>query len=328
MTPAATRSGLAATVLMCAVVASGCGVGPGESAEGTASLTVTRDYGAEVLTTATLEDPTPSDTVVRFLDANADIDTEFGGNFVSTIDGLEGSTVDGGPEDWFFFVNGIYSELGAGEVKVETGDEVWWDYRRWSEAYRVPAVVGSFPEPFLHGYEDGEEPVVVQCLAEPSQCEPVVSVLEDAGVDPEVENVTKPLQRLDVMRVLVGPWEELRADPAAAMIEDGPGTSGVYADIDECVPGDWELEILGADAVVRRVVPSGGFVAAVRRADDAPTFLVAATDDEPEAIEAAVSLFDPEVLRDRYAVAANIEPEEELPVPLPDDLPDSDIGCE
>ena len=49
----------------------------------------------------------------------------------------------------------LYSDVGAGEATSTPGDRIWWDYRDWSEAYRVPAVVGSLPEPFLHGY-DGE----------------------------------------------------------------------------------------------------------------------------------------------------------------------------
>ena len=60
-----TAARLAATALACAVAAGGCGVGPGEAAEGEATLVVTRDFGAEPLASGTLEGPTPSDTVVR-----------------------------------------------------------------------------------------------------------------------------------------------------------------------------------------------------------------------------------------------------------------------
>ena len=131
----------------------GCGFGPGESSPGEAELRVTREFGTIPMVDATLEDPTESDNVVRFLDDNADIETSFGGNFVDSIDGYAGSTSGGGDEDWFFFVNGYYSDIGAGETAVLPGDRIWWDYRYWSAAYRVPAVVGSWPEPFLHGYD-------------------------------------------------------------------------------------------------------------------------------------------------------------------------------
>lgn len=317
---------LAASVLSGAVAAAGCGVGPGEAAEGSASLTVTRDYGEVPMLTATLEGPTPSDNVVRFLDANAEIETDYGDNFVSSIEGVEGSTVDGGTKDWFFFVNGVYSEVGAGEVEVEVGDRIWWDHRAWSEAYRVPAVVGSYPEPFLHGYAGGSSGAIVECLAAAPECDAVESALGGAGVETTVEQVGEPVAHPDDIRVLVGPWDELRADSAARMIEDGPGASGVYAGIDECVPGGWELEVLGPDAEPRRLVPEGGFVAAVRRGDEAPTFLVAGLDED--GVADAVELFDESTLRDRYAVATDRATGDVIPVPAPGTEAPVGAGCE
>ena len=181
---------LATAVLFGAVVAAGCGVGEGEAAEGEASLRVTEAFGATELVDATLEDPTESDTVVRFLDANAEIETSYGGNFVDSIDGLGGSTVDGGSQDWFFFVNGYYSDIGAGEATVEPGDRIWWDLREWREAYRVPAVVGSWPEPFLHGFGGERLDTVVECVADtdPAVCEDVADKLREAGVEPRTRD--------------------------------------------------------------------------------------------------------------------------------------------
>lgn len=314
---------LAATALTCAVAAAGCGVGPGESAEGEATLTVTRDFGAETLATGTLEDPAESDTVVRFLDANAEIDTDYGGNFVSTIDGLEGSTVSGGADDWFFFVNGIYSEIGAGESKVHVGDRIWWDYRMWREAYRVPAVVGSWPEPFAHGYDGEERPVVVECVtAEASPCDEVVAALEDEGVQPAREDVDRPVEHPDSIRVLVGPWANLREDRAASQLESGPSTSGVYATAEACEEG-WNLEILGDDGRPREVLTDGGLVAAVREGTDEPTWLVTAASDAD--LAGAAELVDAETLSNRYAVAAAAGGEPQ-PVPAPADAPVAAAG--
>jgi len=276
--------------------------------------------------TATLDGPTPSDTVVRFLDENADIETDYGDNFVSSIGGVEGSTVDGGLKDWFFFVNGVYSEVGAGEVVVEAGDRIWWDHRAWSEAYRVPVVAGSFPEPFLHGYPGGSPGVIVECVAGAEACGEVEATLREAGVETTVEDVDSPAPHPGDIRVLVGPWEALRSDPAARLIEAGPGESGVYADVDECAPGDWELELLGSDAEPRRLLPDGGFVAAVRRAEDAPTFLVAGLDEG--GVADAAALFSEETLRDRYAVAAEPASGEPIPIPAPDDEARTEAGCE
>ena len=316
----------AAVALICAAAAAGCGVGPGEAAQGTASLTVTRDYGTLRMLTATLENPTPSDTVVRFLDEHAEIETEYSGNFVSSIDGVEGSTVDGGFEDWFFFVNGVYSDVGAGEFALRPGDRVWWDHRAWAEAYRVPIVVGSFPEPWLHGFRGGSPGASVQCVDGAEGCDEVLASLEDAGVEAELVDVSRPEPDADMNRVLVGAWDALRTDPAARMIEGGPGESGVYAEIDECTPGDWELELLASDGEPRDLVPSGGFVAAVRRAEEPPTLLVAGL--ENDGVTAAAGTLAEDTLRDRYALASDLDTGEQLPIPAPAADPPVEEGCE
>ncbi len=86
--------------------------------------------------------------MLRLLDREAEITTRYGGGFVQSIDGLEGSGEGGRVRDWFFFVNGIESSTGSAEVDVRPGDRIWWDYRDWTDAMRAPAVVGSWPEPF------------------------------------------------------------------------------------------------------------------------------------------------------------------------------------
>ena len=153
-------AGLAtAAALACAAAVAGCGFGPGPSSEGTATLTVTRDYGSKTLVDATDDGPAlESETVIRFLDREADITTRYGGGFVQSIDGLAGAERGGRRYDWFFYVNGIESPVGAAEVHVHGGDRIWWDYRDWTGAMRVPAVVGSWPEPFAQAAARGRPP--------------------------------------------------------------------------------------------------------------------------------------------------------------------------
>ena len=163
---------LAAVMAAGAIAAafSGCGIGPGEEQSGSAQLTVTRDHGSEQLLEATVTDPVESETVIRFLDREAEIETEYSGNFVSSINGIANDVVDGRSHDWFYYVNGYWWPVGAGEATVRPGDRVWWDYRDWSEAYRVPAVVGSWPEPFLHGYEGETFEVEIGCMGGGEAC--------------------------------------------------------------------------------------------------------------------------------------------------------------
>jgi hypothetical protein len=141
-------------VLVVAVVAlAGCG---GGGDEGTATVWITRDRGATVLRTATVP---AGVTAMQALDRVADVETRYGGRFVQAIDGVEGSV--SGRRDWFYFVNGLEADRGAAEYRLHPGDVEWWDYRSWRGA-EVRAVVGAFPEPFLHGYAGRVRPAAVR----------------------------------------------------------------------------------------------------------------------------------------------------------------------
>jgi Domain of unknown function (DUF4430) len=299
------RGQLCTVAAILAAAAAGCGLGPGDSSEGKATLTVTRDYGSDRLLEAAVEDPAESETVMRFLDREADIETRYGGGFVQAIEGIEGGFEDGRGFDWLYYVNGVWSSVGAAEREVEPGDRIWWDHRDWTDAMRVPAVVGSWPEPFVHGYEGEELTVAVECAGARAACDAVAASLDDAGAD--MARGTG-----DGLRVLVGSWRNVREDPAAAQIEEGPAVSGVFADI-EREGGAYELlalDVRGSPA--RRMRAHAGLVGAVRLADDPPTWIVTGTD--ARGVEAAAGLFDEEHLRDRYAVAVAGGRELALPV--------------
>jgi Domain of unknown function (DUF4430) len=121
----------------------GCGGAAQE--RGTATLWVTRDRGANVLVVRTV----PAGlTAMQALDRVADIETAYGGRYVQSINGIDGSMSS--QHDWFYFVNGIEADRSAAEVRLRAGDIEWWDFRSWAKRMRQPVVVGAFPQPFLH----------------------------------------------------------------------------------------------------------------------------------------------------------------------------------
>jgi hypothetical protein len=240
---------VASVVVFAALAAAGCGVGAGKSL-GQAELTVTRDFGARRVAGPVRDRVTESDTVMRLLEREANISTRYGGGFVQSIDGIEGAERGGRRHDWFYYVDGVEATVGAADYALRGGDAVWWDYRDWSAATGVPAVVGSWPQPFAGGYDGGRPPVALECLGGGPACAEVRRKLIQAGVRGRllsrisaekttaaekdaggaVEDVATPAAAAaGAIRVLVGPWARLRRDPAAAQIEDGPAASGVFA---------------------------------------------------------------------------------------------------
>src|SRR5215211_8237825 len=121
--------------------------------------------------------------ILRLLQRNAKVTTRFGGGFVQSIDGVAGGRSGGRPFDWFYYVNGVEASQGAAATRLHPGDRVWWDRHDWGAAQRVPAVVGSFPEPFLHGIGGRRLPVRVECV-DPSApaCDTVFERLAGLGV--------------------------------------------------------------------------------------------------------------------------------------------------
>jgi hypothetical protein len=177
---------------------------------------------------------------------------------------------------------------------------------------RVPAVVGSWPEPFAHGSEGKRFPVRIDCLGAEEACSAVADRLESEGVAASIGTEAARVEG-ELLRVVVGTWDEVRADSAVAQIEAGPATSGVFADFEPAGGGAYHLAALdqrGEEAT--RAAGGAGLVAAVREGEQQPTWVITGTDQA--GVDAAVELLDAESLRDRYAVA--VASGEELPLPV------------
>jgi hypothetical protein len=256
-----------------------------------------------------------SDTVLRALDRSAELETRYGGGFVQSIDGVAGGTEDGRRSDWFYYVNGIEAPVGSADYEPSDGESVWWDHHDWSTAMRAPAVVGDWPEPFVHGFDGERWRTGVFCGGAPGACELVDSKLRDAGVETGSDPgpADDPAEGEEEIRVLVGPWHALRADPVAGLLAGGPQRSGVFATF-AGGEGDSGLTLLDERGRVAEPLGAGaGLIAALRPDDDPPTWVVTGTD--ARGVAAAADLLG-EPLKDRFAAAA-LENAGSIGVPVP-----------
>jgi hypothetical protein len=297
-----------------ALAAAGCGLGPG-SKVGSVDLTVTRDFGATKITEASGE-VNESDTVMRFLEKEAEIQTRYGGGYVKSIDGLEESERGGHPYDWFFWVNGVISPTGAAEVPLAGGEKIWWDIHNWAASEGAPAVVGSWPAPFTTGWEGHAPVVVVECKGGGPACGMVTKALEGEGVKVTAEGGPgeggvgsgsggpggSAGGSKSAVRVLVGPWSHLHSDPAAALVDKGPGESGVYAEFVSSQGGERLVGLDEDGKPARTFGANAGLVAATRKFEAPPVWLVTGATDV--AVQAAAAALDTADLRDHFAVAS------------------------
>jgi hypothetical protein len=306
------RSAARLLAVLCAAAAlGGCGVGPGEGPQAGVKLTVTRDFGSRPLLERDRLQVADADTVMRVLQRNAEVRTRFGGDFVQSIEGVAGGRRDGRPVDWFLYVNGILAERGASAVRLRGGDRVWWDHHDWGLTPDVPAVVGSFPEPFLHGSAGRRLPVRVECEdPRAAACDAVAGKLISLGI-PAGRSEIGGSAADDTLRVLVGPWSRLRGrDAEADSLDRGPRSSGVYARFDAA--SATRLTVLDPRGRAARTLGAGtGLIAATRAVERQPVWFVTGTD--AAGVDSAARAFDESALNDRFALAIS----RDLPVGVP-----------
>jgi Domain of unknown function (DUF4430) len=297
-------------LLAAGLAIAGCGLGPGAEREGGAELRVTRDFGREAIASKRVERVREDETVMRALRSRFDVSTRFGGRFVQSIGGVSGKGPEG-RSDWFYFVNGVEASVGAAEYVLSPGDVVQWDYRRWDAAMRVPAIVGAYPEPFVHGVRGERFPVRVECSDGSSRaCGEVKERLRGEGVKATGASLGAQGTR-DVVRVVVAPWERARQLGSVSALDQGPSASGVFARFEGA---GRRLELLDEGGRLARTEGAGaGLLAALGPAEDQIVWLVTGTDER--GVDAAADALRERTLRDAYAVAAGPSGVERLPLP-------------
>lgn len=275
---------LLTATLAVAALALGCerrgGEAPAASAPA-ATLTATAGYGADVLLDTRVA---PGDSLMRALRGATDVDTAYGGGFVAGMLGLRSDAA--ATRDWFFFIDGVSSPVGAKDVRLRDGDAVWWDHRDWGDLIDTPVVVGEWPRPLTR--VAGRVPPV---RADP----PLRDALAAAGAD-VVDGGTP-------WRAVVGADDDLAGrEPAWARARDDPDGAGLTVAIEDgrvtaLAPGGGpRVHVPGARALVA-AIPTGADPA------DGVTVVVAGLDAAAARAAADTVVADPSVLRHRYAVA-------------------------
>jgi hypothetical protein len=249
-----------------------------------------------------------SETVMRLLERHVNVQTRYGGGFVQSIGGLSGTSAH---RDWFYYVNGVEASQGAATTAVHRGDRIWWDLHDWIAPQSSPAVVGSFPEPFLHGAGGKRLPTTIECAADAGKaCDRVSAELAALGV-PAATQLIGTGSGTDSLGVVVGTWRDLQGEILASLIAHGPASSGVYARFSN--PAGSALQLLGTHGQVVRTLGAGaGLIAATAESSAQPTWVITGTD--LAGVGAAASALTPAALHNHFALA--VQGSTDLPVPL------------
>jgi hypothetical protein len=295
---ACARRRLRPAALFAVLVLAGCGLVVGGAPTGV-QLLVTQEFGSSVVDRSGALKVSGGETVMSLLMGHDTVSVAAGGHIVQGIDGLTGSQEAGRPVNWFYYINGVEAPKGATATSVHPGDHVWWDLHDWSQAAEIPAVVGSFPEPFLNGIEGKRLPVRVECAAVSAMACRTVTVRLRAYDVPAAVAAIGSGGAAETLRMMVGPWAYLAGDLEAQSIARGPRASGVYARFST---NGTALTLLDRDGRPAQTLLAGaGLIAATRLAEEAPVWVITGTDGA--GVERAARALNQATLADRFAVA-------------------------
>jgi hypothetical protein len=172
-------------------------------------------------------------------------------------------------------------------------------------------VVGSFPEPFVHGTGGRRLPTTLACASDAkAACHRVASEFRAIGVVAQTVLIGTG-SGADSLAVVVGSWRDLHGELAASLIEHGPGSSGVYARF--TAPGGSQLQLLDPSGhVVRTLGPGAGLIAATGQSATGTIWMITGTD--PTGVSAAAAALTPARLRDHFALA--VAGKTDIPLPV------------
>jgi hypothetical protein len=287
------RSGAAIGALLAALALAGCGIGLGPPG---VRLVVTRDFGSHVLSRSGSLKAGSNETVLGLLQAHDAVIAGSSPYFVQSIAGVSAGRQGDRSPRWFDYVNGVAVAKRLANTTINPGDHVWWDLNGASK--EVPAVVGSYPEPFLNGLEGKRLPVRIECAsASGSACKTVISRLRALSVPAAVSAIGSGAAP-ETLRVMVAPWSGLEG-VLADELEGGTESSGVYARFSQ---RGRRLELLDQEGTATQTLTSGaGLIAALLAPKEAPVWVITGTDET--GVDRAAHALDEATLANRFAVA-------------------------
>lgn len=240
--------------VLLALAAIGCRVGS-ESLEQPVTVRViaTKDFGRELIFEREVE-------MDRRLTAQAVLDRvtdfEMDGSYIVEFEGLRGND----QVYWLYYINGFMSNVFASGYTMRPGDQMHWDFHAWAGGHRgASAIIGSFPEPFVHGFGGKVRPtlVVYQPLfeAEALELHEQLALLGVAELSLKAEAALSESERGQSNLILIGtPESGLIAD-----LNEEFDRLGMYASFDKGrVTGhDWKFKAVREFGAGTGVIQAG-----------------------------------------------------------------------
>ena len=183
--------------------------------------------------------------VLQILNEHVTVKTKFGGAFVSSLSGFDKEFKEREGAQWFYYVNGIMSPVGAVEYHPTESDHIWWDCHGWGGDRFLGAVVGAYPEPFVSGYGGKVSPTVVWAAQGfEAEAQALTKTLSGFGVTTaKVSSLTRD-SSFDIensISICIGPWAKLEENNSLADMFKNGNKLGIFftAEDGKIIPLNW-----------------------------------------------------------------------------------------
>lgn len=244
-----------------------------------------------------------SRSVLDILKDHAQVQTAFGGGYVTTIQVSEKKISETEGMHWFYYVNGIMAHVGAASYQAKERDHIWWDYHNWDGERFVSAVIGAWPEPFLSGYGGRTGETQIWTTAELAQeGQNLKGFLETKGAARvEVFEITDThkINSAAGFSIYVGAWPALEAHQALHDLFRNGKRVGLFVEFE-----DGNLVALDWQGAKRNSYAGAGCVLALKSAFGhmQPVWIVSGT--HQDAVRSAINIlmYHPDRIKNQAGV--------------------------
>ncbi|QXM05264.1 DUF4430 domain-containing protein [Crassaminicella indica] len=290
--------------LMLAIVCTFSGCGEKVNVEdGKAHVIVSRDFGNERLSEKDVNFSKDA-TVMEIMEENFDIETAYGGGFINGIDGLKSEFTgmkDKKKIDWFYYVNGILSEVGASDYYISPKDIVIWDYHDWDNNIYGSSIIGAYPLNFINGHDGNVYKTEILYTKDyKKEGNALLEYLKKQGVkDIESMSLEKgDLKNLDSNSIVIGSWEDIKNIDYINEFYKNGSKCGMYFKVDQDIKG------LNNKGEVVKLYQKGALITSVVKEYGGAASMWLITGNDGECIKKAVKLLyeNPKKVKGKFSV--------------------------
>lgn len=267
-------------------------------------LLISKNYGKESILEKKLLFKN-GDTVMSILMQNAAVDTDYDGGFVEGINGIKNVSggISGQNQDWFYFVNGVLTDVGASDLTLGAKDTVWWDYHAWTKGSFSPSVIGCYPEPFLHGFRGNSGVTIFYTKEGKASAQSLLASLKKMGVTKTaIEAISdQALGRKANPGIIMGTWKELNTLKSVKDLNEAFNKTGAFSHFT-----DKELELFNNQGKPAKKVSKDAAIiisTAQGMGDSSPVWLIVGIDSKSLQSAADILINNPQKIYRMYGAA-------------------------